>query len=159
MKLRHMMGVFVSFALMCISPTTYGQRFVAGEADAFGTQDEYRKALLELEKLSTKDLTQLVENKKHFSAANWIGRTATLNYVCRGESQALCRIALNQGLIDNALVVRDHALRVSIAGGIFTQAEKRRLVDQVIVDDRNYRNGLPLWIVTRAKEFQAKAGR
>ena len=116
------------------------------------SQSEYAKTVAMLESAHRKG--QLVGlDSKFFSSLNWVGRTATINYVCSSLPPERCHAAVALGLTDNALVVRDHALRMMISGRQFNPNEKKRAAEQIIADDRNYRRGRAFWIVDRAKSF------
>jgi hypothetical protein len=63
------------------------------------------------------------------------------------------------GLADDALVVRDHALRITISTHHFSEEEKRQAAEKAVNDDRNYRKGRPFWIVDRARGFLVAEGK
>ena len=115
-------------------------------------QSEYAKTLAMLETAHRRGQLDGLDSK-FFSSLNWIGRTATINYVCSALPPARCHTAVSLGLTDNALVVRDHALRTMITGRQFRPNEIKRAAEQIIADDRNYRRGRAFWIVDRAKSI------
>lgn len=115
-------------------------------------QSEYAKTLTWLESNHRKGHDVGVDGK-FFSSLNWVGRTAAINYFCSTFSAERCHTAVSLGLKDNALVVRDHALRVMISGKQFKPLEKKNAAEKIITDDRNYRRGRAFWIVDRAKTF------
>ena len=86
-----------------------------------------------------------------FERLDWVERTALLNVVCAHESKARCDMALDLGLGDNALVVRDHALRLLLAAADADPKRQREAARRIVEDDRNYRRGQGLWIVDRAR--------
>jgi hypothetical protein len=90
-----------------------------------------------------------------FSGLDWVQRTALLNVVCAQETTERCHAVIDLGLSDNALVVRDHALRLLLARADTPSARKQTVARRIIEDDRNYRRGQGLWIVGRAKEVLA----
>lgn len=125
-------------------------------AEGDDARTEYTRALAMLESTSKRGKAIPLDSA-FFSSLNWVGRTATINYVCGTESAERCRDAVLLGLIDNALVVRDHALRVMLSTRHFPSQERKSAAEQVISDDRNYRKGRPFWIVDRAKSYLAQA--
>jgi hypothetical protein len=113
---------------------------------------EYKRALATF--MRTKRTAQESRfDAKSFQRLNWVGRTAAINFACGSNKEKACRQALFLGLTDNALVVRDHALRIMLAHSGFEQQEKSLASERVIKDDRNYRRGASLWIVERARQF------
>lgn len=133
--------------------TAYAVVPLAARAEvAPDAQSEYTKTLAMLEQAHRKGKLVGLDSK-FFSSLNWVGRTATLNYVCSSLPSERCHDAVALGLTDNALVVRDHALRMMITGRQFKSNEKKRAAEQIIADDRNYRRGRAFWIVDRAKSF------
>jgi hypothetical protein len=88
---------------------------------------------------------------RHAPKLTWIGRIEYLDRYCLEKSSPFCKEALSQGLQDKALVVRDHALKKIVKRELLEHNEKKRLLGDVVKDQRNYRKGRALWIVDRAK--------
>ncbi|MEN9827314.1 MAG: hypothetical protein RI953_3059 [Pseudomonadota bacterium] len=131
----------------------------ADERADFDSNSEYSKVLSRLEQLDASgQRTSLVESG-FFQSLSWIGRTACINYVCGIHTIDYCRKVLSLGLADDALVVRDHALRITISTQHFSEEEKRQAAEKAVNDDRNYRKGRPFWIVDRARGFLVAEGK
>jgi len=124
-----------------------------GDATSMDSNSEYFRIVGQLEQLHTSGQKETLVSRRYFQSLSWIGRTACINYVCGLLPLSYCRQALEIGLLDEALVVRDHALRITISTSHFTETEKRAASEKVISDQRNYRKGRPFWIVDRAREF------
>lgn len=126
------------------------------ELQASGAPDsnaEYFTVLGQLEQLDASGRRATLVSKGFFQSLSWIGRTACLNYVCGILSLDQCRRVLELGLTDDALVVRDHALRVTLSSSQFTAEEKKVAAERAVQDSRNYRKGRPFWIVDRARGY------
>lgn len=96
-----------------------------------------------------------------FARLTWVERTALLNVACAIDGAERCLAALELGLTDNALVVRDHAFRMLVALPVASAARREAAAQEIVGDDRNYRKGQGLWIVDRARKLldgQKKAG-
>ncbi|MEN9810431.1 MAG: hypothetical protein RLZZ488_1998 [Pseudomonadota bacterium] len=117
------------------------------------SNSEYMNMISRLERMDADGQRATLVSDGFFSGLSWIGRTACLNYVCGVLSTDLCRRALELGLKDEALVVRDHALRITISAKQLTEVEKRIAAERMVEDSRNYRKGRPFWIVDRARGF------
>ncbi len=91
--------------------------------------------------------------RSFFKRLDWVGKTAVINVTCGQEGSKTCLSALKQGLRDNALVVRDHALRVVLKSESLKLGTKRKIAESVVNDDRNYRRGRAFWIVQNAQSF------
>lgn len=112
--------------------------------------DPYHRAMLKAERRASAGQGWDADS---FNKLDWIGRTAVLNRSCQpSQEESACRNALQLGLGDSALLVRDHALRLALHGPVFSAEKKRELARQALADQRNYRQGFGLWIVERAKE-------
>lgn len=118
-----------------------------------GSESEYYQALGRIEQLDSTGQRASLVSPEFFQSLSWIGRTACVNYVCGILSLEQCRRVLERGMNDDALVVRDHALRIMLSSSQFTDNEKRYAADRSINDARNYRKGRPFWIVDRAKGY------
>lgn len=127
-----------------------GADFESVEGD---TNSEYYQALGKLEKLDKEGHRASLVSSAFFQSLGWIGRTACVNYVCSVLSVEQCRVVLGYALNDEALVVRDHALRIYISSQKFSEQEKVSAATRSISDKRNFRKGRPFWIVERAKGF------
>lgn len=125
----------------------------AVDASSMDSTSEYFRIVGQLEQLHSSGQKETLVSRRYFQSLTWIGRTACINYVCGLLPLSYCRQALELGLSDDALVVRDHALRITISTSHFTETEKRTASEKVISDQRNYRKGRPFWIVDRAREF------
>ncbi|MEN9530258.1 MAG: hypothetical protein RI932_2131 [Pseudomonadota bacterium] len=123
------------------------------EMPSIGSESEYYQVLGRLEQLDSSGHRASLVSPEFFQSLSWIGRTACVNYVCGILSMDQCRRVLERALADDALVVRDHALRIVLSSNQFSDIEKRNAADRTINDQRNYRKGRPFWIVGRAKEF------
>lgn len=131
----------------------------AEDPGAFDSNSEYSKVLSRLEQLdATGQRSSLIE-PGFFQSLSWIGRTACINYVCGIHPMEHCRKILDLGLVDDALVVRDHALRITISTRHFSEEEKRQAAEKAVNDTRNYRKGRPFWIVDRARGFLLADGK
>lgn len=117
------------------------------------SNSEYMNMIARLERMDANGQRATLISEGFFSGLSWIGRTACLNYVCGVLSTDLCRRALELGLRDEALVVRDHALRITLSAKQITEVEKRIAAERMVEDSRNYRKGRPFWIVDRARGF------
>ncbi|NBO37490.1 hypothetical protein EBU99_02790 [bacterium] len=124
-----------------------------GEPSGIGSESEYYQVLGRLEQMDANGHRAALVSSEFFQSLSWIGRTACVNYVCGILSIDQCRRVLDRGLLDDALVVRDHALRVMLHSSQFTEQEKRSAAEKILGDQRNYRKGRPFWIVDRAKGF------
>ncbi|NBX15791.1 MAG: hypothetical protein EBR09_00345 [Proteobacteria bacterium] len=122
-------------------------------APSLDSNSEYLKVFEQFEALQSSGQREKLVSRSYFQSLSWIGRTACINYVCGVMKTDSCRQVLQTGLSDEALVVRDHALRITIASGYFNAQEKKSASEMVIGDSRNYRKGRPFWIVERAREF------
>jgi hypothetical protein len=125
----------------------------AGEMSLADSNSQYFQILGQFEQLNAAGQKEKLVTRSYFQSLSWIGRTACMNYVCGLLSLDFCRQSLQLGLSDEALVVRDHALRITISGSHFSALEKRTASEKVIGDPRNYRKGRPFWIVDRAREY------
>jgi hypothetical protein len=132
------------------SPTTQPKPL---EMPSIGSESEYYQVLGRLEQLDSSGHRASLVSPEFFQSLSWIGRTACINYVCGILSMDQCRRVLERALSDDALVVRDHALRIVLSSTQFSDSEKRTAAERIINDQRNYRKGRPFWIVGRAKEF------
>lgn len=117
------------------------------------SNSEYMSMISRLERMDANGQRATLVSEGFFSGLSWIGRTACLNYVCGVLSTELCRRVLDLGLKDEALVVRDHALRITLSAKQITEVEKRIAAEKMVEDSRNYRKGRPFWIVDRARGF------
>lgn len=117
------------------------------------SNSEYMSMISRLERMDMDGQRATLVSEGFFSGLSWIGRTACLNYVCGVLSTDLCRRVLELGLKDVALVVRDHALRITLSAKQLTEVEKRIAAERMVEDSRNYRKGRPFWIVDRARGF------
>lgn len=124
---------------------------------AISSQDdsnsEYFKIIGQLEQLNAQGQRATLVSPDFFQSLSWIGRTACINYVCGILTIDQCRRVLELAHSDDALVVRDHALRITISTSHFTGQEKRAAAERAVSDNRNYRKGRPFWIVDRARGF------
>ncbi len=111
--------------------------------------EEYQKNVLEISRISEEKRV----SAEFLRSQNWIGRIALINIACGSENSDSCKKVLNYALLDNALVVRDHSLRIYINQNLTKESEKLKALNRVISDDRNYRKGKPLWIVHRAQNY------
>lgn len=123
------------------------------ESDVANSNAEYMNIMSRLEQMDASGQRATLVSEGFFESLSWIGRTACLNYVCGVLSTELCRRALELGLKDEALVVRDHALRITLSAKQLTEVEKRVAAERMLEDSRNYRKGRPFWIVDRARGF------
>ncbi|MFZ9519881.1 MAG: hypothetical protein ACO3A4_05330 [Silvanigrellaceae bacterium] len=123
------------------------------ELVAADTTSEYSKILERMQQLTATGQRSALVEPGFFQSLNWIGRTACINYVCGTQTLDHCRKVLEMGLSDDALVVRDHALRIAISTQHFSEDEKRAAAQNAVTDNRNYRKGRPFWIVDRARGF------
>lgn len=117
------------------------------------SNSEYMQALEKLQKMDSDGLRASLVSPAFFQSLGWIGRTACVNYVCTVLALEQCRRVLDFALNDDALVVRDHALRIVISSPRFTDSEKTNAAERSVEDPRNFRKGRPFWIVERAKGF------
>ena len=129
------------------------QSQVISAPETADSNSEYMSMISRLERMDTDGQRATLVSEGFFSGLSWIGRTACLNYVCGVLSTDLCRRALELGLKDEALVVRDHALRITLSAKQLTEVEKRIAAERMVEDSRNYRKGRPFWIVDRARGF------
>lgn len=118
-------------------------------AQSVNESDEYKKKVEEISKVSEEKRV----SAEFLRGQNWVGRIALINIVCGSENSNSCKKVLNYALLDNALVVRDHALRIYINQNLSKESEKLKALNRIISDDRNYRKGKPLWIVHRAQNY------
>ena len=118
-------------------------------AQSVNESDEYKKKVVEISKVSEEKRV----SAEFLRGQNWVGRIALINIVCGSENSNSCKKVLNYALLDNALVVRDHALRIYINQNLSKESEKLKALNRIISDDRNYRKGKPLWIVHRAQNY------
>jgi hypothetical protein len=123
------------------------------QAPSVDSNSEYLQVFEQFEALQSSGQREKLVSRSYFQSLSWIGRTACINYVCGSMKTESCRQVLQTGLSDEALVVRDHALRITISSGYFNDQEKKSASEFVIGDSRNYRKGRPFWIVERAREF------
>ena len=140
----------VSFAIAPIPPPASSSSMLSEKAD---TNSEYYQALGKIEKLDSDGHRASLVSSAFFQSLGWVGRTACVNYVCSVLSVEQCRVVLGYALSDEALVVRDHALRIFISSQRFSDFEKVSAAKRTISDPRNFRKGRPFWIVERAKGF------
>lgn len=117
------------------------------------SNSEYYLALGKFERMDAEGHRASLVSAAFFKSLGWIGRTACVNYVCSTLAIDQCRRVLGFALADEALVVRDHALRIFIASQKFSDVEKVNAAERSINDPRNFRKGRPFWIVERAKGF------
>lgn len=117
-------------------------------------ETDYKLALAYLERETRGGKWPL--DAREFRRMNWIGRTAIINYICSIQGAEPCRKFLGMGLKDDAMFVRDHALRVVLASPHYSVTEKQRASRDVLMDTRNYRHGNGLWIVERARGYLAR---
>jgi hypothetical protein len=117
------------------------------------SNSQYYQTLGQFEQLHSAGQKEKLVSRPFFQSLSWIGRTACINYVCGMLPLGDCRQVLELGLSDEALVVRDHALRITISTSYFSALEKKTASERVIGDSRNYRKGRPFWIVDRAREY------
>jgi hypothetical protein len=96
-----------------------------------------------------------------YASLDWVEKTALINLVCPGHTPGVakrsCLTLLQTSLNDDALVIRDHALRLALSGPHFSKPDKATIAQQVLTDPRNYRRGRPLWIVSAAKAYLAQS--
>lgn len=144
-------SVFVGNAMAADRPE--GRKPKPLDIPSVGSESEYYQALGRIEQLDSAGQRASLVSPEFFQSLSWIGRTACVNYVCGILSLEQCRRVLERGMNDDALVVRDHALRIMITSSQFTENEKRYAADRSINDARNYRKGRPFWIVDRAKGY------
>lgn len=123
------------------------------KTERLDSNSEYYQALGKFEKMDAEGHRASLVSIGFFQSLGWIGRTACVNYVCSTLSIEQCRRVLGFALADEALVVRDHALRIFIASQKFSDGEKVNAAERSINDPRNFRKGRPFWIVERAKGF------
>jgi hypothetical protein len=123
--------------------------------DTLGT---YQGALQDLARTYSQKRRPILRHEA-FARRNWVDRTALLNVVCAHEAPERCGAALELGLGDEALVVRDHAFRLLVAGPDVPDEMKARAARRILEDDRNYRRGRGLWIVDRARNYLERQGR
>jgi hypothetical protein len=102
-------------------------------------------------------LTELL-NESDFQKLGWQKKISILQIYCKSElysSQVSCKKAVSIGLIDKAMVVRDHALKLAIENDkkIFTVSELNNIAQKIVADQKNHSNFKPLWIVDRAHRF------
>lgn len=94
-----------------------------------------------------------------FSTMDWVEKTALINLACPVERErpaaASCRSILSSGVEDQALVVRDHAMKKMLAAPFYSTSFKQSVAKKILADPRNYRRGKPLWIVHGAKQYLA----
>lgn len=114
---------------------------------------EYSKILSQLEQMDNAGQRATLLSQSFFQSLSWIGRTACINYACGILSVDQCRRVLEHALSDEALVVRDHGLRIMISAKKISDEEKRLAAERAVGDARNYRKGRPFWIVDRARGF------
>ena len=117
------------------------------------SESEYFEALKRIEQIDSMGQRASLVSSSFFQSLTWIGRTACVNYVCGILAIEQCKSVLDHALADDALVVRDHALRILLSTSRFTESEKRFAADRVVGDERNYRKGRPFWIVDRARAY------
>lgn len=118
-----------------------------------GSQTEYFQILGKLEQMDASGQKASLVSPEFFQSLSWIGRTACVNYVCSVLGIDQCRRVLETALRDDALVVRDHGLRILLSSSQFSAHEKRIAAEKSVSDTRNYRKGRPFWIVDRANTF------
>lgn len=123
------------------------------DMDGLGSESEYYQALRRIEQLDNNGQRASLVSIDFFQSLSWIGRTACVNYVCGILSMEQCRRVLDHALTDDALVVRDHGLRIMLSSSQFSESEKLFVAERVAKDNRNYRKGRPFWIVDRAKGY------
>ena len=121
--------------------------------NAADSNSEYFKILGQIEQIDASGQRSLLTSPNYFQGLTWIGKTACINYVCGIFTLDKCRKIIELGLNDEALVVRDHALRITISTKHFDSNEKRAAAERILNDNRNYRKGRPFWIVDRARAF------
>jgi hypothetical protein len=143
-------AVGCGFTALALTPTQPQAGNVSDRNDA---NSEYYQALGKIEKLDADGHRASLVSSAFFQSLGWIGRTACVNYVCSALSVEQCRVVLAYALADEALVVRDHALRIFISSQKFSEFEKVNAANKSINDPRNFRKGRPFWIVERAKGF------
>jgi hypothetical protein len=92
---------------------------------------------------------------EYFSSLDWVGKTALINLVCHSAEakNELCQAVVNLGLVDEALVVRDHSLRTVLANQTVSGSVKEHVAQKIVEDDRNYRKGKAFWIVQNAQSY------
>jgi hypothetical protein len=129
-------------------PSASGHEFRQSNSNS-----EYMQALEKLQTMDSDGLRASLVSPAFFQSLGWIGRTACVNYVCTVLALEQCRRVLDFALNDDALVVRDHALRILISSPRFTETEKTNAAERSVEDPRNFRKGRPFWIVERAKGF------
>ncbi|MEY4066746.1 MAG: hypothetical protein RIR26_2954 [Pseudomonadota bacterium] len=129
------------------------KRLASLDSMSTGSQSEYFQVLGKLEQMDALGQKASLISPEFFQSLNWIGRTACVNYVCSVMAIEQCRRVLDTALRDEALVVRDHGLRILLSSRQFTTQEKRLAAERSVSDDRNYRKGRPFWIVDRARTF------
>jgi len=112
---------------------------------------EYQKALIQIEKWTQGGQKEL--NILEVKKMNWVGKVASMNYTCSVFPKESCKNILIESLKDDALLVRDHALRITLEQHFFNNEEKIKITQEIENDVRNYRRGIGLWIVDRAKKF------
>lgn len=117
------------------------------------SNSEYSRILGQLEQMDTTGQRATLLSQSFFQSLSWIGRTACINYACGILAVDQCRQVLEHALSDEALVVRDHGLRIMISTKKISDEEKRLAAERTVGDARNYRKGRPFWIVDRARGF------
>lgn len=119
----------------------------------------YDKALEQFSKSGI--LAQPSVPAETYASLDWVEKTALINLVCPGQNPGAakrsCLALLQTSLNDDALVIRDHALRLALSSPHFSTPDKATIAQQVLTDPRNYRRGRPLWIVGAAKAYLAKS--
>ena len=113
----------------------------------------YDHALKLIQESGILELSELPTD--YFARFDWVGKTALINLVCHSSAarEPLCQSAVTQGLGDDALVVRDHALRTVLADRKLSGSFKETVAQKIVDDDRNYRNGKAFWIVQNAQSY------
>lgn len=121
--------------------------------DVFQTDAIYRKSLAKMVGKSRRSLS-----RSDFLKMQWPEKIAALNYYCSFKNSAPCRKIAFWALQDRSLLVRDHAFSLMENKPQHFQGKEVYSVAVEMRDDRkNYRQGEPLWIVQRAKDYLKKS--
>lgn len=154
------MRFLIWIPVYCLMMASHAQGASRGQVSPTlsGLEQNYEEKLKKLATLYANGRRPSLSHR-FFSRLDWVERTALLNVVCAQEPGPRCDEALRLGLSDNALLVRDHALRLQLqmprpgASQDDVGRSRRQAVEQTLADDRNYRRGQGLWIVERARKF------
>jgi hypothetical protein len=117
-------------------------------------QAEYAKAFAYYVTLARRNELRLASSVPFFQK-NWVEKSAYLNVLCVQSDPESCLEGLSWGLEDRALVVRDQAFRLLLALPFVEEQRRMDAALKITADERNFRRGLPLWIIDTAREFLA----